>query len=196
MDFNPTTNQCTEHTTHETAILQLSNNILWGMESQSVTSLVAIDLSAAFDTVDHDILLDILKCKFGIEGKALKWFDSYLRPCSFKVVIKGTYSEEQDLTVRQLHWCKHLQPVLCPIGGGCHTQLKNKQVADDHSIRDSFKASNRKAELDSINTIQNCMINIKNWMDQVRLKMNPSKTEFIYFGHPRQLVKCMETLSK
>ena len=68
------------HHSCETAILQLSNDILWGMESQSITSLVAIDLSAAFDMVDHDILLDILKCKFGIDGKALKWFNSYLRP--------------------------------------------------------------------------------------------------------------------
>ena len=36
------------------------------------------------------------------------------------------------------------------------------------------------------------MINIKNWMDQARLKMNPSKTEFIYFGYSRQLAKCTE----
>ena len=59
-----------EHHSCETAILQLSNDILWSMERQSITSLVAIDLSAAFDTVDHEILLDILKHKFGIEGKA------------------------------------------------------------------------------------------------------------------------------
>ena len=184
------------HHSCETAILQLSNDILWGMESQSVISLVVIDLSAAFDTVDHDILLDILKCKFGIEGKALKWFDSYLRPHSFKVVIEGTYSEEQDLTISVPQgsctganifnlYSAPLEEVVTP-------SLKISRFVDDHSIRDSFKASNRKAELDSINTIQNCMINIKNWMDQVRLKMNPSNTEFIYFGHPRQLVKCTE----
>ena len=138
----------------------------------------------------------ILKCKFGIEGKALKWFDSYLRPRSFKVVIEGTYSEEQDLTVSVSQgsctgvnifnlYCAPLEEVVTP-------SLKISGFVDDHSIKDSFKASNRKAELDSVNTIQNCMINIKNWMDQVRLKMNLSKTEFIYFGHPRQLVKCME----
>ena len=87
------------HHSCETAILHLSNDILWAMERQSITSLTAIDLSAAFDTVDHDILLDILNHKFGIEDKALKWFDNYLRPRSFKVVIDGTYSEEQNLTV-------------------------------------------------------------------------------------------------
>ena len=62
----------------ETAILRISNDILWAFEKQSIISLVAIDLSAAFDTVDHAILLKILNSKFSITDKALKWFDSYL----------------------------------------------------------------------------------------------------------------------
>ena len=69
-----------EHYSCETATLKISNDILWGMEAQSITSLVALDLSAAFDTVDHDILLSILSSKYGIKGDALKWFDQYLRP--------------------------------------------------------------------------------------------------------------------
>ena len=48
-----------EHYSCETALLKLSDNILWGMEKQSITSLVILDLSAAFDTVDHDILLNV-----------------------------------------------------------------------------------------------------------------------------------------
>ena len=44
----------------ETAVLGISNDILWAMEKQSIISLVTIDLSAAFDTVDHDALLHIL----------------------------------------------------------------------------------------------------------------------------------------
>ena len=55
----------------KTAVLSISDNILWAMEHQRITSLIAIDLLAAFDTVDHDVLLNILRCKFGIEDKAL-----------------------------------------------------------------------------------------------------------------------------
>ena len=44
------------------------------MEGQKVTALAAIDLSAAFDTVDHAILLDVLRIKFGITDQALSWF--------------------------------------------------------------------------------------------------------------------------
>ena len=64
-----------EHYSCETAILHVSNNNLWAMENQSITSLIAMDLSAAFNTVDHEILLTILKCKFGLEHEVLKWFD-------------------------------------------------------------------------------------------------------------------------
>ena len=78
-----------KHYSCKTSLLRLSNDILWGMEKQVVTSLVTLDLSAAFDTVNHDILLTILTAKFGIKGTALKRFNEYLDPCSFKVVVNG-----------------------------------------------------------------------------------------------------------
>ena len=55
----------------ETATTRLVNDTLWVMENQNVAALSAIDLSVAFDTVDHDILLGVLKVKFGISGTAL-----------------------------------------------------------------------------------------------------------------------------
>ena len=85
-----------EHYSCETSILKISNDILWGMEAQSITSLVALDLLAAFDTVDHEILLSILSFKYGIKSNALKWFDQYLRPRSFKVTVNGVYSKDRD----------------------------------------------------------------------------------------------------
>ena len=47
----------------ETAITRLVNDIPWAMENQNVAALSAIDLSAAFDTVDHNTLLEVLKVK-------------------------------------------------------------------------------------------------------------------------------------
>ena len=55
------------------------DDILWSMENQEVVPLIAIDLSAAFDTVDHDLLLAVLRKKFGMDQVALSWFRSYLR---------------------------------------------------------------------------------------------------------------------
>ena len=48
------------------------------MEKKQIMMVVILDLSAAFDTVDHDILLSILNKQFAICGKALEWFNSYL----------------------------------------------------------------------------------------------------------------------
>ena len=69
-----------KHYSMETSLIRLTKDILWSMERQHITSLAILDLSAAFDTVDHDILLHILEQKFGFCGKALKWFQNYLRP--------------------------------------------------------------------------------------------------------------------
>ena len=176
------------------AILKISNDILWGMEGQSITSLVALDLSAAFDTVNHDILLSILRNKYGINGKALKQFDEYLRPRSFKVAVNGVYSKERNLEVSVPQgscaganifnlYCSPLQDIV-------PEDLQLSGFADDHSIRKAFKAGNTNAERETITKLETCLLSIKKWMDKAQLKMNPAKTEFIYFGHSRQLPKC------
>ena len=185
-----------EHYSCETAILHVSDNIPWAMEKQSITSLVTMDLSAAFDTVNHDILLTILRTKFGIEDKALKWFDSYLHPRSYMVTVDGKYSREVNLDVSVPQsscvsanifnlYCSPLQEVV-------PDDLHISGFADDHSIRSYFKANNRQQELEVKQQQEQCMLNIKLWMDQMRLKMNPSKTEYIYFCNSWQLKKCSE----
>ena len=66
-------------------------------------------------------------------------------------------------------------------------------LADDHSVGKEFKANDRSAELQTKNEVEKCMVDVRSWMDQVRLKMNSAKTEFIYFGSRIQLSKCVVT---
>ena len=80
----------------ETSLRRMTNDILWAMEEEHIAMMVIMDLSAAFDMVDHNILLKILANQFGVTDAALKWFDSYLRPRSFKVCIGEEYSESQS----------------------------------------------------------------------------------------------------
>ena len=63
----------------ETAYVKIMNDCLWNMENQQLTAIVAIDLSASFDTVDHHMLIDVLNKRFNIERVALE--------CFFKLLI-------------------------------------------------------------------------------------------------------------
>ena len=82
----------------ETALLKVQSDILLNMDDQKVTLLVMLDLSAAFHTIDHSILLETLGSGFGVGGTALKWFTSYLSQRTRQVQIKGTLSEKKQLT--------------------------------------------------------------------------------------------------
>ena len=79
-----------ENHSTETALLKVRNNIL--LNKQHVTILVLLDLSAAFDTVDHSILLKRMSSKFGLNGTALDWFRSYLSGRSQRVSVRGSVS--------------------------------------------------------------------------------------------------------
>ena len=81
----------------ETALVKVVNDILLNMNSQRVTLLVLLDLRATFNTVDHAILLKRLTTDFGIGGKALEWFSSYLSGRSQHVLFEGATSNSFDL---------------------------------------------------------------------------------------------------
>ena len=79
-------------------------------------------------------------------------------------------------------YCSPLQDVI-------PEELQLSGFADDHSVRRSFKACNRREECATNTSLEKCLLNVKKWMDEARLKMNPAKTEFIYFGNTRQIQK-------
>ena len=79
----------------ETSIIKLCNDVLWAKENQKLMAFTAIDLSAAFNTVDHDIFLNVLTANFNITGTALKLLDSYLRPRYYKVAVNGYFLIQQ-----------------------------------------------------------------------------------------------------
>ena len=85
------------HHSTETALFKVKNDLLLNMIRQHVTLLVFLDLSSAFDTVDHEILLNILESLFGISETALSWFKSYLSDRKQYVSIDGVSSSDYEL---------------------------------------------------------------------------------------------------
>ena len=76
---------CKHHST-ETALLYIYDHLVNAIGSQKLSCLCLLDLFAAFDTIDHNILLARLSSWFGIHGVALKWFKSFLSSRSFRVI--------------------------------------------------------------------------------------------------------------
>ena len=180
----------------ETSLIKLVDDLLQAMEKQLVTAVMILDLSAAFDTVDHDLLLEVLEKRFGITNKAKKWCCNYIKQRKFSVIIGKNKSEPRQLkcSVPQ----GSIQGAFLFIS---YASMLNEIVkdlilngfADDHSVRKTFKPEklDHNQELNTIVVIEKSMFDIKSWMDAVRLKINNSKTEFIYFGGSKQLEKCI-----
>ncbi len=91
--------QSAYHQNHstETALLRVHNDIMINMNKQHVTLVVFLDPSAAFDTVDHGVLIRRLEQTFGVCGDALAWFRSYLAKRSQRLIIRDTKSVSSDL---------------------------------------------------------------------------------------------------
>ena len=77
--------------------MRVQNDILEAIDSGKCVFLVLLDLSAAFDTVSHDILLDRLSTDSGISGSALSWISSYLTNRTQSVLVSGKYSDPAHL---------------------------------------------------------------------------------------------------
>ena len=134
----------------ETALVGIFEDILWAMERQRVTAVVAIDLSAAFDTVDHNIILDVLTKRFGVKNNALNWFDNYLRPRGLKVNVGNEYSVEPPLSF-SVPQGSGAGPSIYSSYASTMKDIVQKSIdihgyADDHSLKRSFVGSSRKEE--------------------------------------------------
>ena len=81
----------------ETALLRIQSDVLLALDRKEAVFLVLLDLSSAFDTIDHALLLETLETRFGISGQALSWFRSYLTDRFQTVRIDGSFSHKQKL---------------------------------------------------------------------------------------------------
>ncbi len=81
------------HHSTETALVKITNDLLLASDQGCISLLVLLDLSAAFDTIDHDILIDRLQNYTGIQGQALRWFRSYLSDHYHFVYLNGESSQ-------------------------------------------------------------------------------------------------------
>ena len=87
-----------QHHSTETAITIVHNDIVRAIDAGKVSVLVLLDLSSVFDMVDHEILLEVLQNRFGVQDHALNWFKSYLSDCTQSFCVESKMSDPVSLT--------------------------------------------------------------------------------------------------
>ena len=102
------------------------------MDMDHVTLLVLLDLSAAFDTVNHHILIHRLQSLLGLHGPALQWFRSYLRGRLQQVTINGAISKKVWLGM----WGPYLGPLLFTIYASKLFSVIKSHLLSAHSCAD------------------------------------------------------------
>ncbi len=179
----------------EMALVKIQSDILLAMDHQKVTQLVLIDLTAAFDTVSHPILLNIMEHMYGVSGAAHQWVTSYLDSRSQQVIVHGAVSEKFSLN-KGVPQGSCLGPVLFTGYASPVFDVVSDHDADSHGYADDTQIYDSFSPLDCASHIlnmQSCLDSVRAWMQDMCLKMNDAKTEFILFGSTQQLAKCSNT---
>jgi hypothetical protein len=178
----------------ETLLTKVHNDIMLSMSKGEVVMLVLLDLSAAFDTVDHKILLNRLQNRFGIDGTVLQWLNSYLFERTQAVVINDTKSKQVNLTCGVPQGSK-LGPVLFNAYITPLSEIADKHGVDDEKYADdeqlilSFKPSSGFNQQNAINKMEKCIEEIREFLLKNKLCNNSDKTEFLLLGNINQLTK-------
>ena len=171
-----------KHHSVETALVRVTNDILQALDSHKHVVVVLLDLSAAFDTLDHNVLLTRFKERYGINGIAYRWLSSYFTGRQQCIVINGVRSQQ-----RTVPYGVPQGSVIGPMGFSLYSSpiediieahdLDSMIYADDSQVYFTFRPHESNS---SVDRIERCISDIKSWMITNKLMLNDSKTEVLH----------------
>jgi len=166
----------------ETAVLRVLSDLLEAVDDLNITALALLDLSAAFDTVDHSILCKRLQLAFGLDGQVLEWFRSYLHDRS-QYVRRGMLKSLSVLLVCGVPQVSVLRPILFILYTAELIGLIEQHGFCPHLYADDTQISGRcrpSATQDLQQRLSACIDEVHSWMQSNRLQLNTNKSELLW----------------
>ena len=172
----------------ETALLKIHNRVTLNTYKGQVIALSLLDLSAAFDTIHHNILIKCLSLWYGISGVVLSWFSSYLTgrhqtikiANCFSAALPTSYGVPQGSVLGHLLFTLYITP---------HSSVTQSHNLDHHLYADDTHIYFYLATLytnRSLNQLSDCLHEIFQWMIDSKLKLNADKPEFLIIDTLKQ----------
>ena len=171
----------------ETALLKIVNDLLLSLDDGNISLLASLDLSAAFDTIDHNILRHRLQHDFGLSGTVLDWFSSYLSGRIQSVSVHSHTSVPVSVSCG-VPQGSVLGPILfvlytTPLSGVIERHsILHHSYADDSQLQNSATPDRLPDLIDSMRLWTD---DIKDWMTDNKLKLNDDKTEVMIISSSR-----------
>ena len=179
--------QSTYHAGHstETALLRVHHDITCALDKNRCAVLVMLNLSAAFDVIDHTILRKRLEYSFGISGGVLQWLLSYLQDRTQRIAIGSVLSNEFHLQCGVPQGSLLGPKLYCifskPIAAICRRHnMSYHFYADDTQLYLVFEPLEN--WIDISKRLEDCLTDISSWMCSNMLKLNEDKTEVMLFA--------------
>ena len=173
-----------KHCSTETALLKVQDDILKNLDKRKGVVLLLLDLSAAFDTIDHGTLINTLENEVGVTGECLAWIQSYLEERQQRVIINNSRSDSRTLKCG-VPQGSVLGPLLFSIYTIPLAAIMRKHgilyhlYADDTQLYLEFSLSDTTSRDNDIHRLELCNKDIRTWMRLNMLKLNDDKTELL-----------------
>ena len=172
----------------ETAVLRVLSDILLALDSGNIAVLTLLDLSAAFDSVDHATLLQRLQTSYGLGGSVIAWFSSYLSNRTQYVRLPATSSTELAV-LYGVPQGSVLGPILFLLYTADLLQLVKQHQLHPHAFADDTQIYGwcHPSMADALQQrLSTCIDDVSLWMKSNRLQLNPTKSEVLWCASVRR----------
>jgi len=177
-NFNPLQSAYRKQHSTETALLKILDDLNKVVNSRNTAVLIGLDLSAAFDTIEHDILVNRLRTVFGVSGVALDWIETYMRGRKQYVMAGGersglsdcNYGVPQGSVLGPFLFSIYLSPIadLITVHG-----VQFHQYADDTQLYVTIQTA------EDLVRLEKCTLAIRDWFAENGMLLNPDKSEVL-----------------